>query len=63
MARDSKSDFAKNDRVYDEVFFIFTKPRHDRTLRLWLGDLAEHVGVNQVGHSVSVDSDLTAPVG
>jgi hypothetical protein len=52
-----ESDLAENDRVDNKIAFVFAQPVDDLPLRRGLGRLAQDVGVNEVSHKVSVDSE------
>src|SRR2546426_399857 len=45
------AQFAQNDGVHNEIAFLGTQPTHHFGIRGGLGRLAEHVHINEVGHS------------
>ena len=53
----AKSQFAENNGIYSEVPLMCAKPRHHTRIGRWFRRLAQDVGVNQVLHSASVDSE------
>ena len=52
-----ESQFAENDRIDGNVWLICAKPRYDTRIGGWFRRLAQNVGVDQVLHSASVDSE------
>jgi hypothetical protein len=52
-----ESQFAKNDGIDGDVWLMCAKPRHDTRIGPRLRRLAQNVGVDQVLHSASVDSE------
>ena len=52
-----ESQFAKNDGIDGDVWLMCAKPRHDTRIGRWFRRLAQNVGVDQVLHSASVDSE------
>ena len=55
--QDAEPDLAEDDRIDDESCLVPPEPVHDGRPRAWPRGLAQHVGVDQVPHSESVDSD------
>lgn len=55
----SESQFAENDWIDGDLPLILAKPLYDSGIGRWFGRLAQNVGVDQVFHSVSVDSEST----
>jgi len=53
----AEPDLAQNDGINHQFTLVASQPLD--CLRIWgrLGGLAEDIGVDQIGHSVSVDSD------
>ena len=55
--RDPVAKLSQNDRIDCELCLVGLKPLNDRLIRLRPGGLAEDVGVDEVDHKLSVDSD------
>ena len=53
----SESDLTQNDRINDDLRFMGAQPVDHACRRLWPSGLTQHVGVDKIGHKVSVDSD------
>ena len=54
---DAASQLANNDGIDGDVRLVRTEPCHDARIGHWLRRLAQNVGVDEVLHSASVDSD------
>ena len=52
-----ESKFPENDGIDGDVWFMCAKPLHDARIRLWFRRLAQNVGVDQILHSASVNSE------
>ena len=52
-----ESQFAENDGIDGDLWLMCAKPRHDTRIGRWFCRLAQNVGVDQVLHSASVDSE------
>ena len=52
-----KSNLTQYDRIDRQVALVSTQPFQHPLLRRWLGCFTEDIGVYQINHSVSVDSD------
>jgi hypothetical protein len=55
--QDSKPKLSEDDGIDRDVGSMSAKPVEDARIRNWFGGLAEDVSVDEVLHSVSVDSD------
>lgn len=55
--QDAEANLAKDDRIDGDLAFVALQPLEAALIRRGLGRLAEHVGVNEKLHNVSVDSD------
>jgi len=55
----SESQFAENDRIDGNLLLICAEPLNDSNVGQRFGRLAQDVGIDQVFHSVSVDSEST----
>lgn len=55
--QNAEPHLAQDDRIDDDILLVTPKPVDDVRVRRRLGDLAQHVRVDQELHSVSVDSD------
>lgn len=55
----SESQFAENDRIDGDLRLICAEPLYDSEVGHRFGRFAQDVGVDQVFHSVSVDSEST----
>jgi hypothetical protein len=55
--KNPESKFAQNDGIDGDVSFMCAKPRHNTRIGRWFRRLAQDIGVNQVLHSASVDSE------
>src|SRR6185503_5433178 len=53
----AEADLAKNDRIDDHVALVAAEPLDNPRARRRLRRLTEDVGVDQILHTVSVDSD------
>src|SRR5207244_1990292 len=53
----SESQFAENDGIDGDLRLMCAKPRHHARIRLGFRRLAQDVGVDQVLHCASVDSE------
>jgi hypothetical protein len=54
---DAETDFSQNDGIEDQISFVALKPCQNAGARRRFGGLAEDVGVHEVFHSRSVDSE------
>ncbi len=54
---DAKPNFSKDDGVHGNFTLVSSQPLYNSCFRSRLGRLAEHVGIHELGHSVSVDAD------
>src|ERR1017187_4111916 len=52
-----ESEFAEDDGIDGDIWLMCAKPRHDPRIGRWFRRLAQNVGVDQVLHSASVDSE------
>ena len=57
--KDPESQFAKNDWIDGDLQLIRAEPLDHSDVGYRFGRLAQHVGIDQVFHSVSVDSEST----
>ncbi len=57
--QDAESQLAEHDGIDDDVVFVGAQPREHARIGGGSGRLAQDVRVDQVLHSVSVDSDVT----
>src|SRR5262249_20559153 len=55
----AEAQLAEDDRIYGDFTFVVAQPLDHFGIGKLLGRLAEDVGVDQVSHNVSVDSDST----
>ena len=55
--KNPESQFAENDGIDGNVGLMGTKPLHDMRIGRWLRQLTQNIGVDQIFHSVSVDSE------
>ena len=55
--QDSEPYLTENHRVDDDLNLVGFEPVHDRWMGIGFGRFAQDVGVDQIGHRVSVDSD------
>src|SRR5262249_55064002 len=53
----AEANFAEDDRIDGELSLMFAQPIHDLDFRCRLGWLGKHIGIDEVDHNVSVDSD------
>ena len=51
---------AKNDGVDGDLTLVVAKPLDHLQIRSWPRRLAENIGIDEISHSVSVDSDSIA---
>ena len=56
---DADSQLAEDDRIYRDFTFLLAQPIEHFGIGELLGRLAEDVGVDQISHNASVDSDST----
>ena len=54
---DAEANLAQNDGVNRQFALVAAQPLDCFGMGLWLGGLTEDIGIDQIGHSVSVDSD------
>ena len=54
--QDSETKLAENDRIDGDFSFVSSQPFNDFRMRCRFGRLAENIGIDEVGHSASVDS-------
>ena len=52
-----ETEFAENDGIDGDLWLMCAKPRHDPRIGRWFRRLAQNVGIHQVLHSASVDSE------
>src|SRR5205823_1932881 len=52
-----ESQLAEDDGIDGDVLLVSAKPRHYARIGRWFRRLAQNVGVDQILHSVSVDSE------
>ncbi len=55
---DPESNLAEDHRIDGDFLLMARQPSQHPWVGIGLGGFAENVGVDQIGHSVSVDSDL-----
>ena len=55
--KNAEAQFPENHGIDGDVRFVGAKPLHDPRVRCWFRRLAQNVGVNQIFHRVSVDSE------
>jgi hypothetical protein len=58
--KNAEPDFSKDERIHSNLTFVLLQPFEHTRIGRWLGGLAEHISIHQVGQSVSVDSDSMA---
>ena len=52
-----ESEFAENDGIDGDIGLMCAKPRNDPRIGRWFRRLTQNVGIDQVLHSASVDSE------
>ena len=52
-----ESQFAKNHRIDGDLRFVGAKPLDHSRIRSWFGWLTQNVGIDQILHNASVDSE------